>query len=65
MRVIEVQERLRRHVEACAKRDAWARRAIALLKKGNEKAGLVAAEKAELWDLKASSLAQPGRVPDR
>jgi hypothetical protein len=53
---MDVQERLRRHVEATLKRDEWARRAIDLLKKGNDKAGLAAAEKAELWDLKANAL---------
>jgi hypothetical protein len=53
---MDVTERLRRHIEACRKRDAWARRAIDLLAKGNDKAGLEAAEKAERWDLKAKAL---------
>jgi hypothetical protein len=60
-RAMDVTERLRRHIEACRKRDAWARRAIDLLGKGKEKAGLEAAEKAELWDLRAQSLAEPSR----
>jgi hypothetical protein len=53
---MDATERLRRHIEACRKRDAWARRAIDLLQKGLEKAGMDAAEKAERWDLKANSL---------
>lgn len=55
--LFDATERLRRHVEASEKRDLWARRAIDLLKKGKEKAGLEAAEKAERWDLTANSLA--------
>lgn len=53
---IEVTERLCQHVEASIKRDEWARRAIDLLAKGKEKAGLAAAAKAEQWERKANAL---------
>lgn len=53
---MDVQERLRRHVEASVKRDEYARRAIDLLAKGDEAAGMAAAEKAEEWALKAAAL---------
>jgi hypothetical protein len=53
---IDVVERLRLHVEWSTKRDDWARRAIDLLEKGDEHAGMDAAEKAEYWDLKVKSL---------
>lgn len=49
-------ERFRLHVEYSVKRDECARRAIALLEKGKDEAGLDAAEKAEYWDLKAKAL---------
>ena len=55
-RSIDVQERLRRHVEYSEKRDQWARRAIALLEKGRDEAGMDAAEKAEYWALMVISL---------
>jgi hypothetical protein len=38
------------------KRDEYARRAIDLLAKGNDKAGMAAARKAELWDRKVKAL---------
>lgn len=53
---IDVIERLRRHVEYSLERNKWAQRAIDLLAKGKDKAGMEAAEKAEYWDLKAKSL---------
>ena len=53
---IDLIERVRRHVEYSQKRDKWARRAIDLLAKGEDKAGMDAAAKAEEWDLKAKSL---------
>jgi hypothetical protein len=53
---IDVPERLRRHVEYSLKRDKWARRAIDLLAKGKDQAGMDAADKAEYWDLKVKSL---------
>ncbi len=53
---IDVVERLRLHVEYSAKRDNLARQAIALLAKGDDEAGMAAAEQAEYWDLKAKSL---------
>lgn len=53
---IDVTERFRQHVEASIKRDDWARRAIDLLAKGKEKAGMAAAAKAERWDRKAKAL---------
>lgn len=56
MRKIDLIERFRLHVEYSQKRDKWARRAIALLAKGNDAAGMAAAEKAEIWDLKAKAL---------
>lgn len=49
-------ERFRRHVKYSVKRDECAKRAIELLAKGKDKAGLDAAEKAEWWDLKAKAL---------
>jgi hypothetical protein len=39
------------HVEYSAKRDEWVRCGIDLLAKGNDKAGMVVAEKAQPWDL--------------
>lgn len=56
MRKIDLNERLRRHVKYSMKRDRWAQRAIDLLAKGKDKAGMAAAEKADLWALKAKSL---------
>lgn len=53
---VDLIERLRRHVEFSLERDKWARRAIDLLAKGKDKAGMRAAAKAELFDLKAKSL---------
>lgn len=53
---MNVVERLRLHVEASAKRDEFARKAIALLADGKDKAGIAAAEKAEFWALKAKAL---------
>lgn len=53
---IDLIERFERHVEYSAQRDKWARRAIELLAKGDDEAGMAAAEKAEHWDLKAKSL---------
>jgi hypothetical protein len=52
----DLVERFRRHVEYSVKRDKWARRAIELLAKGKDEAGMDAAEKAEYWDLMAKSL---------
>jgi hypothetical protein len=49
-------ERFRLHVEYSIKRDKYARRAIDLLKKGKDKEGMIAAEQAELWDLKVKAL---------
>jgi hypothetical protein len=43
-------------MEASQKRDLWARRAIDLLAKGKDKAGMEAAAKAQRWDLKAKAL---------
>lgn len=54
--MIDLTERLQRHVEYSLERDKWARRAIDLLAKGKDKAGMAAARKAELWDVKAKSL---------
>jgi hypothetical protein len=53
---IDLVERFRRHVEYSVKRDKWARRAIDLLAKGKDEAGMDAAEKTEYWDLMAKSL---------
>jgi len=53
---IDLIERFRLHVEYSAKRDKWARRAIELLAKGDDEAGMAAAEQAEYWELKAKSL---------
>jgi hypothetical protein len=49
-------ERFRKHVEFSLERDKWARRALELLAKGKDKAGMAAARKAELWDHKVKSL---------
>jgi len=57
--VIDFQERLREHVEGSVKRDECARRAIDLLEKGKDKAGMAAARKAEYWEAKAKSLLEP------
>ena len=38
------------------KRDKWGRRAIELLAQGKDEAGMAAAEKAELWQVRAKSL---------
>lgn len=54
--MLDLIHRLQRHVEYSLKRDKWAKRAIDLLAKGKDKAGMEAAEKAEYWDLKAKSL---------
>lgn len=51
-----VVELLRQHVEASARRDYFARRAIDLLALGEEEAGLDAADRAEFWDLRAKAL---------
>lgn len=53
---MDAQERLKLHAEASIERDAWAKRAIELLAQGKDEQGMDAAEKAELWDLKAKSL---------
>lgn len=53
---MDLTERLRKHVEYSGKRDEWARRAIDLLAKGKDKAGLAAAAKAEFWDRKVKAL---------
>jgi hypothetical protein len=53
---MDVQERLRKHVEYSLKRDEWARRAIDLLAQGKDVEGMDAAEKAELWALRAKAL---------
>lgn len=53
---LDPTELLRRHIEYSAKRDKWARRAIDLLAKGEDEAGMDAADEAEYWDLKAKSL---------
>jgi hypothetical protein len=55
-RPTDPSERLLRHIEYSRKRDHWARLAIALLEKGEDEAGMDAAEKAEIWDLRAKSL---------
>jgi hypothetical protein len=55
-RLDTVVEQLRRHVEASARRDYYARRAIDLLALGEEQAGYDAADRAELWDLRAKAL---------
>jgi hypothetical protein len=54
--MLDFQERLRLHSEASVKRDEWARRALDLLEKGKDKAGMAAARKAEYWDAKAREL---------
>jgi len=51
-----VIELLRQHVDACLKRDGYAMRAIDLFEKGEDAAALDAADKAELWDLRAKAL---------
>lgn len=53
---LTLTERLRQHMEASAKRDKWARRAIDLLAQGKDKEGMKAAKKAERWDLKVKDL---------
>jgi hypothetical protein len=53
---VDLIERLQRHVEYSLERNKWAQRAIDLLAKGKDKAGMAAAAKAEEWDLKAKSL---------
>jgi hypothetical protein len=53
---MDLQARLQQHIEASTRRDQWARRALALLKAGKDKAGMVAARKAEYWDARAKSL---------
>lgn len=53
---LDLIERFRRHVEYSQKRDQYARRAIDLLAKGKDEAGMAAAAKAKYWDLKAKSL---------
>ena len=52
----DFQTRLRLHVEASARRDAHARRALDLLEQGKDKAAMVAARKAEHWEAKAKAL---------
>lgn len=54
--MLDVTERLRLHVAYSLKRDRWARRALALLAQGNDEAAALAADWAELWDLKAKAL---------
>jgi len=54
--MIEATERLALHVAYSLKRDAAARRAIELLASGKEAQGMAAAEKADLWALKAMAL---------
>jgi hypothetical protein len=53
---LDLTRRLRQHMQYSAKRDAWARRAIDLLAKGEDKAGMAAAAKAERWDVKVKAL---------
>ena len=53
---MDVEERLRLHVEYSLKRDAIARRAVQLLDRGRVEEGLEAAEEAELWALEAMVL---------
>lgn len=53
---MDVIERLRKHVEYSTKRDTYARRAIELLKKGDDERGMAAAEKAQYWELKVKAL---------
>jgi hypothetical protein len=53
---IDFIERFRQHVEASIKRDEYARRAIDLLAKGKDKAGMAAAAKAMRWERKAKAL---------
>lgn len=48
--------RLKLHMMYSRKHDFWARRAIDLLAKGEDEAGMAAADLAEYWDLKAKSL---------
>jgi hypothetical protein len=53
---VDFIERFRQHVEASIKRDEYARRAIDLLAKGKDKAGMAAAKKAKRWERKAKAL---------
>jgi len=54
-----ITARLAQHVECSLKRDAAARRAIALFERGEIDQGMDAADEAEIWALKAMAL-EPG-----
>jgi hypothetical protein len=49
------------HIQACAKRDDFARRAIQLLEAGDVEGGMDAADRAGLWDLRAKELEAAGK----
>jgi hypothetical protein len=53
---MDVQERMRLHIEATRTRDTWARRALDLLDAGKERAARDAAVKAERWDARVKEL---------
>lgn len=53
---LTLTERLRQHMEATAKRDEWAQKALDLHAQGKDDEALEAADEAELWDLKVKAL---------
>jgi hypothetical protein len=53
---VDLIERFEQHVKYSLERDKWARRAIDLLAKGKDKAGMAAAKKAMRWERKAKAL---------
>jgi hypothetical protein len=56
MRKNDLIERFRKCVDARIRRDEWAQRAIDLLAKGKDEAGMDAAAKAKYWDRKRKAL---------
>lgn len=52
----DVQTKLALHMEATRKRDAWAKRGIALAERGNVKEAKVAQRHAQTWDKVARKL---------
>lgn len=53
---LSITDRLRQHMEASAKRDEWAQKALDLHAQGKDDEALEAADEAELWALKVKDL---------
>jgi hypothetical protein len=56
VKFLDPTERLELHIEYSRKRDHWAQLAIDLLAKGDDEAGMAAADEARYWDIKAKTL---------